>query len=74
MRRPGKDLQVGVQIPLSARLPPAGAHLVLGILRAQHDNATILPLFRGMNPLLGDRSPARVLREDPEAVLAAARG
>ena len=49
------------------------AHWVLGILRSREDAETIKAWFRGMNPLLEDKSPARVLGEDPEAVIAAAR-
>ena len=49
------------------------AHLALSILRDREDLQTIKAWFRGMNPLLEDKSPALTLRERPEAVLAAAR-
>jgi hypothetical protein len=49
------------------------AHHALSILLRHEDVETIRAWFRGMNPLLEDKSPARVLREDPEAVIAAAR-
>src|SRR5680860_1562512 len=40
------------------------AHRVVTLIRAS-DGAGIVPTwFQGMNPMLGDRSPARVLRED----------
>jgi len=46
--------------------------MVLGILRDREDLQTIKAWFRGMNPLLDDKSPALTLRKDPEAVLDAA--
>ena len=49
------------------------AHHVLGILRRREAPDTITAWFRGMNPDLEDKSPALTLRENPQAVLAAAR-
>ena len=44
-----------------------------GILRRYEAPDTIRAWFRGMNPLLDDKSPALSLRKHPQAVLAAAR-
>jgi hypothetical protein len=49
------------------------AHHVLSILRRHEAPDTIRAWFRGMNPDLEDKSPALTLRENPQAVLAAAR-
>jgi hypothetical protein len=49
------------------------AHHVLTILRRHEAPDTIRAWFRGMNPDLEDKSPALTLRENPQAVLAAAR-
>jgi hypothetical protein len=49
------------------------AHHVLRILRRHEDVVTTRAWFRGMNPDLEDKSPALTLRENPQAVLAAAR-
>lgn len=47
------------------------------MLREQDDKSVVQAWFMGLNPQLGDRSPARLLRdgepEDREAVLSAAR-
>lgn len=48
-------------------------HLVVSILRRHEAPDTIRAWFRGMNPDLEDKSPALTLRENPQAVLAAAR-
>ena len=50
-------------------LPPH----VVELLRSQEDDETIRSWFRGMNPDLGDRSPALVVRDKPEDVIQAAR-
>ena len=46
---------------------------VVELLRSQEDDETIRSWFRGMNPDLGDRSPALVVRDKPEEVIQAAR-
>ena len=46
---------------------------VVELLRSQEDDETIRSWFRGMNPDLGDRSPALVVRDKPEDVIQAAR-
>jgi hypothetical protein len=46
---------------------------VVELLRTQEDDDTVRSWFRGMNPDLGDRPPALVLREQPENVAQAAR-
>jgi hypothetical protein len=46
---------------------------VVELLRSQEDDETIRSWFRGMNPDLGDRSPALLVREQPEHVVQAAR-
>ena len=46
---------------------------VVELLRSQEDDETIRSWFRGMNPDLGDRSPALVVRDKPEDVVQAAR-
>jgi len=46
---------------------------VVELLRSQEDDETIRSWFRGMNPDLGDRSPALVVRDKPENVVQAAR-
>jgi hypothetical protein len=46
---------------------------VVELLRSQEDDETIRSWFRGMNPDLGDRSPALVVRDQPENVVQAAR-
>ncbi len=47
---------------------------VVELLRSQEDDETIRSCwFRGMNPDLGDRSPALVVRDKPEDVIQAAR-
>jgi hypothetical protein len=46
---------------------------VVELLRSQEDDETIRSWFRGMNPDLGDRSPALVIRDTPENVVQAAR-
>lgn len=49
------------------------AYHVVRLLQAQETDDTVLAWFRGMNPDLGDRSPALVLREQPTSVMQAAR-
>jgi hypothetical protein len=46
---------------------------VVEILRTQEDDDTVRSWFRGMNPDLGDRPPAILVREQPENVAQAAR-
>jgi hypothetical protein len=46
---------------------------VVELLRSQEDDETIRSWFRGMNPDLGDRSPALVVRDKPEDMIQAAR-
>ena len=40
------------------------AHRVVTLIRASEGAGIVPTWFQGMNPMLGDRSPARVLRED----------
>jgi hypothetical protein len=54
------------------------AYRAAALLRLHESRRTVHAWFQGMNPMLGDRSPARVLREgdmesDGVAVLVAAR-
>jgi hypothetical protein len=49
------------------------AYQVAQIIGERGDPATIRAWFRGMNPHLGDRAPALVVREQPGEVLRAAR-
>jgi hypothetical protein len=46
---------------------------VIELLRSQEEDNTIRSWFRGMNPDLGDRPPALVIRSEPEHVVQAAR-
>ena len=46
---------------------------IVELLRTQEDDDTIRSWFRGMNPDLGDRPPALVIRDQPENVAQAAR-
>lgn len=46
---------------------------IVQLLREDEAADTIRAWFAGKNQLLGDRAPARVLREDPAAVMQAAR-
>ena len=46
---------------------------VVELLRSQEVDETIRSWFRGMNPNLGDGSPALLIRDQPEAVIQAAR-
>src|SRR6266571_1459402 len=46
---------------------------VVELLRSQEDDETIRSWFRGMNPNLCDGSPALLIRDQPEAVIQAAR-
>jgi hypothetical protein len=46
---------------------------VIELLRSQEEDDTIRSWFRGMNPDLGDRPPALVIRSEPEHVVQAAR-
>jgi hypothetical protein len=46
---------------------------VIELLRTQEEDDTIRSWFRGMNPDLGDRPPALVIRSEPEHVIQAAR-
>ena len=46
---------------------------VVELLRTQEDDDTVRSWFRGMNPDLGDRPPALLVREQPEDVAQAAR-
>lgn len=50
------------------------AYEVVRTLRAWEAADTIRAWFVGMNPLLGDTSPALMLAKDPAAVLEAAHG
>lgn len=54
------------------------AHQVAGLLAVREPAGVVAAWFQGLNPELGDRAPARVLREDDldlagPLVLAAAR-
>lgn len=49
------------------------AHHVLSVFRRREAPDTIRAWFRGMNPDLKGQSPALTLRDNPQAVLAAAR-
>lgn len=49
------------------------AYQVVQVLLADEDEDTVRAWFRGMNPDLGDRPPALVIREAPERVMEAAR-
>lgn len=49
------------------------AYRVAQFLSELEDPYTVRMWFRGSNPLLGDRSPAMVIRDDPAEVLLAAR-
>lgn len=54
------------------------AHRIMTLIEQSEGAAVVPTWFQGMNPQLGDRSPARVLREDRddrsrERVLAAAK-
>ncbi len=40
------------------------AHRVVTLIRASEGVGIVPTWFQGMNPMLGDRSPARMLRED----------
>ncbi|MBT2519052.1 hypothetical protein J7E29_16545 [Streptomyces sp. ISL-90] len=45
------------------------AYQIAGLLRERNEAVTVQSWFKGMNPSLGDVSPARVLREgDPAEV------
>ena len=46
---------------------------IVELLRTQEDDDTVRAWFRGMNPDLGDRPPALVIRHQPENVAQAAR-
>src|ERR671938_1444026 len=49
------------------------AFQVVELLRSQEDDQTIQAWFRGMNPDLGDRPPALLIRSEPDQVMQAAR-
>lgn len=49
------------------------AYEVTRTLRAVESSEVVRAWLLGMNPMLDDRAPATVLREDPAAVLRAAR-
>ena len=40
------------------------AHRVVTLIRASEGVGIVPTWFQGLNPMLGDRSPARMLRED----------
>jgi hypothetical protein len=46
---------------------------IVEMLLTGEQEATVRAWMRGMNPLLDDRAPARLVREQPEKVLQAAR-